>query len=117
MQFETCSATGCPGTLAVRLSSISFESNGSESIALSDESGATYYSSEVGFSFLSLSELWRNGSSNNCTAQVKIFDYSTQPEFDQQGLLLEDMKSCHQVSRHIPLYLYVVIDYVTNNCV
>ncbi len=82
--------------MEIRLSSISFDNNSSENIPLSDESGTNYYSSEVGFSYVNLRELWKKGSSN-FTIQVEVFDYNNQPEFDQQGLLVDDIKMCHKV--------------------
>ena len=115
LQFETCSSTGCPETLSLRLSSISFESKGGENIALSDESGTNYYSSEVGFSFLNLSELWKKGSSSNLTTEVNIFDYNAQPDVDQQGLLIEDMKICQQVSESFSFISFILLkDKATN---
>ena len=100
LQFETLSSTGFPGTVAIRLSSISFENSGTANIALSDKNGASYYSTEVGFSYVNLNKLWERGSSSNSTIHVDVLDYNSQPEFDQQGLLIDDMKMSKKVRHH-----------------
>lgn len=101
LQFETLSSTGFPGTMAIRLSSISFENGGADNIALNDENGASYYSAEVGFSYVNLTKLWERGSSSNSTIQVDVLDYNCQPEFDQQGLLIDDIKTSKKVRYHL----------------
>jgi hypothetical protein len=98
MEFETMSSTGAPSSIMFRLSSVSFDSSGKEQIALSDENGTNYYSSEVGFSFLEIGTMWKRKSSKKGSFQLDVFDYDSQPDFDQQGFMVDDMKATTQVS-------------------
>lgn len=81
----------------LRLSSISFDNSGKDQIAITDENGMNCYSSEVGFSFIQLDEMWQHKFMTK-TFDVHIYDYNSQPEFDQQGILSKDLKAAPQVS-------------------
>jgi hypothetical protein len=82
----------------IRLSSVSFDSNGKENVLLSDENGINYYSTEMGFSYITLNDsMWKEGSSTKSSIEVDVFDYNTQSDFDQQGFLTSDLKVAPQV--------------------
>ena len=101
LEFETSSSSGYPGAITLRLSSVSLHNSGKENITLNDENGITYYSSEVGFSFIELGKMWTKGYPNKSSFQVDVFDYDSQPEFDQQGLLSKDLKVVSEVRKKL----------------
>jgi len=92
LEFETTSSNNSPGTIALRLSSVSFDNSGKEQVALNDENGVVYYSTEVGFAHLSIRNLWKNGLSSRSSHRVNVFDFNDQEEFDQQGELIQGPK-------------------------
>ena len=79
--------------------------NGKEKITLSDENGISYYSSEIGFSFIELGKMWKEGCANKSSFQVDVFDYDSQPDFDQQGFLSKDLKVVSEVRKKLSFYV------------
>ncbi len=94
MEFQSRSSTGYPGAVMLRLSSVTFDNNGTEQVTLNDESGST----EVGFCFIELGRMWEKGSSAKSSFQVDVLDFDSQPDFDQQGYMDDNLKVVPKVS-------------------
>jgi hypothetical protein len=100
--------------MALRLSSLSVTGDGSDQAVHSDEKGRVQYSSEVGYCFVDLGPIWGHQpkslkeeiTSQTIHAQILSFDNGEQ--FDQHGMLVQDVCPVPQVliSRLILLTLF-----------
>eukprot|EP00559_Dactyliosolen_fragilissimus_P008584 CAMPEP_0184872546 /NCGR_PEP_ID=MMETSP0580-20130426/41351_1 /TAXON_ID=1118495 /ORGANISM="Dactyliosolen fragilissimus" /LENGTH=822 /DNA_ID=CAMNT_0027375363 /DNA_START=1786 /DNA_END=4251 /DNA_ORIENTATION=- len=118
LDFDTRSSWGYPGTLNVRLLSMSLDSNSKHRVASNEERGKLADYTEVGWACLDLSRLWKKSRNvgKKCTENLRcdILSLHNQEEFDHQGELSNDL---NVVEKNLEVEVRVTVEITPINVV
>ena len=110
MTFDTRSSWGSPKTLSIKMKAVDPNKMGVDQSAHGDDDGISQHSTEVGYCWVDLSDMWNKSSDKIvCHAQLYFSD-QVDVAFDGQGYLDSNPEA---ISQRLELELRISTDAVT----